>query len=425
MIADQSFATREVGSMRIGFSWFFLFLLVPAAAHAQRPDTIPPPIPADSAAADSLQLMRELEGALADTARSGAGPINPRLLPDISAVGDLIGDFSPERSTQPDDARFAVREVEVAIQAAVDPYFRGDVFLGISPEEGIAIEQAFLTTTGLPYGLEARLGRFLMPFGKQNQTHRHDLHAFEYPYVIQRFLGEEGMKGTGVSLSKLFAPFGFYQELQLSAVDQLGEADEELHPDVPATRRLAGMGYQARLRNYWDFSESTNLELGASALTSRRPVATAGFDDFNAVNARQSTLGADLTFRWRPLQEGLYRSLILQGEVMRQLNERSPTLPAGVTLLNPARDYTGAYFFGRWQLSRRLFLGGRYDWLEDAELDGSTLQATSADLEFFPSEFTKLLVSYEHRFADAFFSAPDRILLQATFSLGPHKPHPF
>jgi hypothetical protein len=100
-------------------------------------------------------------------------------------------------------------------------------------------------------------------------------------------------------------------------------------------------------------------------------------------------------------------------------------MPLGVVSLAAPRDYTGAYLFGRWQLGRRLFLGGRYDWLQDPQLGGSTLQATSADLEFFPSEFSKLLVGYEHRFADVDLPAPDRILLQASFSLGPHKPHPF
>jgi hypothetical protein len=228
-----------------------------------------------------------------------------------------------------------------------------------------------------------------------------------------------------VSVSKLFAPFGFYQELQLSVVDRLGEPEEELRTATPANRRLDGLGYQARFRNYWDLSENSNVELGASAMTGRRARETYEIGDINAVNARQSTLGADLTFRWRPLQEGLYRSLILQGEVMHQINERSPEMAPGVVPVESVRDFTGAYLFGRWQLGRRLFVGGRYDWLQDPRLAGSTLQATSADLEFFPSEFSKLLVGYEHRFTDLDLPAPDRILLQATFSLGPHKPHPF
>ena len=126
-----------------------------------------------------------------------AGPTNPRLLPDLSVVGDLMFDLSPKRSTQASGARLGVREIEVALQAAVDPYFRGDVFFGFNDEEGVSIEQAFLTATALPWQLEGRLGRFIVPFGKQNLTHRHDLHTLEYPWVLQRFLGPEGLKGTG------------------------------------------------------------------------------------------------------------------------------------------------------------------------------------------------------------------------------------
>src|SRR5688572_32604217 len=83
---------------------------------------------------------------------------NPRMLPDISAVGDLIGDFSPKGSTQEDGTRFGIRELELALQAAVDPYFRGDVFIGFNDVEGVHVEQAYLTTTALP-GFEVRLGR--------------------------------------------------------------------------------------------------------------------------------------------------------------------------------------------------------------------------------------------------------------------------
>src|SRR5690606_24451441 len=125
-------------------------------------------------------------------------------------------------STQEDETRFGIRELELGLQAAVDPYFRADAFFGISDLEGIAIEEAYLSTLALPYGLQVRAGRFHLPVGKQNTTHRPELHTIEYPYVIQRFLGPEGGKGTGMWVSKLFAPFGFYQELQLVAMDRFG-----------------------------------------------------------------------------------------------------------------------------------------------------------------------------------------------------------
>ena len=90
------------------------------------------------------------------------------------------------------------------------------------------------------------------------------------------------------------------------------------------------------------------------------------------------------------------------------------------------RDYSGAYAFARYQLTQRLFLGSRYDWVQDPEANGTTLQAASGDLEWFPSEFSKLVLGYERMMPDASVAKNvDRILVQAAFSLGPHKPHPF
>ncbi|MGH7637903.1 MAG: hypothetical protein ACREOK_09650, partial [Gemmatimonadaceae bacterium] len=313
---------------------------------------------------------------------------NPRMLPDISAVGDLIGDFSPKGSTQEDGTRFGIREIEIALQAAVDPYFRGDIFLGFSDAEGVHIEQAFLTTTALP-GIEGRIGRFLMPVGKQNTTHRHDLHTIDYPWVIQRFLGEEGLKGTGLYVSRVFAPLGFYQELLVTAIDRIGEAPEDLVLEEPVNQDLDGLAFSARLRNYWDLSQAANLELSGSVLAGRleQPFDFGGAPpapDVNAVATNQRLFSGDITFRWRPLQQGLYRSFIAQGEFYLQQNERIDDPAFG----GPNRDFSGAYGFARWQLTRRWYLAGRYDWLEDPELGGETLNAVSGYLQWFPSEFS-------------------------------------
>jgi hypothetical protein len=395
----------------------------PAAQQPSRPMTRADSI--DKARADSIALMRALQNATARSSPAqpgpGTGPTNPRLLPDFSAVGDLVGDLSPNGSTQEDKTRFGVREVELAVQAVVDPYFRGDVFLGISDLEKISIEQAFLTTTAIE-DLEIRMGRQLMPFGKQNTTHRHDLHTIEYPWVIQRFFAADGLKGTGVYASKVFAPFGWYQELIVTANDRLGEGPEGLVTSEPVNKELTGLTYSARLRNYWDVNESTNFELSASGMTGRleQPLSTTNTGGVNAVGARQSTVAADLTFRWRPLQQGLYQSFILQTEVMHQINERI----TGPTYAGPTQDYTGAYVFARYQLSQRLFLGGRFDYVQDPVAAGGTLTAGSGYLEWFPSEFSKLSAGYE-RLNQADVPGVNRILVQASFALGPHKPHPF
>ena len=132
---------------------FFALVALALGAHsviAQQDTTRRPQTRADSARLkaiqDSIALMRAIEGAQAPTTRpaqgGASGPTNARLLPDISSVGDLIADLSPKGTTQEDGARMSVREVELAIQAVVDPYFRGDIFLGVSDLESISIEQA-------------------------------------------------------------------------------------------------------------------------------------------------------------------------------------------------------------------------------------------------------------------------------------------
>lgn len=356
-----------------------------------------------------------------------AGPTNPRLLPDLSVVGDLMFDLSPKRSTQASGARLGVREIEVALQAAVDPYFRGDVFFGFNDEEGVSIEQAYLTATALPWQLEGRLGRFIVPFGKQNLTHRHDLHTLEYPWVLQRFLGPEGLKGTGGYVSKVFSPFGFYQEVIFTILDRFGEPAEGLTANEPANNDLSGLGYTARLRNYWDLTQNANIELSASAGTGKLPQPVSGPTEFNAINAHQSLVGVDFTYRWRPLQQGLYRSLIVQAEYLRQFNEQNPDLPEGVTssmYQGPTRAFDGAYLFARYQLTRRGYFGVRGDLVEDPLADGRTLSAASGYYEFFPSEFSKLVAGYERVWRQG-EPSEGRLVLQATFALGPHRPHPF
>ena len=443
-----------------------LVVSVAARAIGQQPDSVAKrdstqKAQADSALrADSIFMERELgrirneprrrdgieQPAGATTASSpGQGPTNPTLLPNISGIGDLIFDLSPDGTTQEEGERFLVREVEVGIQAAVDPYFRGDFFLGVHGD-GIEIEEAYLSTLALPWQTQVRLGRFLLPFGKQNTTHRPELHTIEHSRPVQEFLGGEGAHGTGVWMSKIFAPFGFYQEFQGAVVDAFAVEDHAegdlpgepvaLVTDEPANRRLSGLGYSARLRNYWDIGEATNVELSGSVVTGKRAIEATCVSggvvqcpaDVTAVNARQSVAGVDLTYRWRPLQQGLYRSLIVQAEWMRQLNPQpgSGGFPRGVSVeVDGSRDsFDGAYVFARYQLTRRTYAATRFDWIEEPEQPGESLTAASAYLIFYPSEFSKMVAMYE-RVKPPFDKATNRVVFQTTFAVGPHRPHPF
>jgi hypothetical protein len=97
---------------------------------------------------------------------------------------------------------------------------------------------------------------------------------------------------------------------------------------------------------------------------------------------------------------------------------------SSVIYAGPVRGFSGAYLFGRYQVGRRSFVGARGDWIEDPEADGEPLRAASVFVQFFPSEFSKFVLGFERTMPSG-QQATNRLLLQSTFAVGPHRPHPF
>ena len=166
----------------------------PAQAAADTTD----PLAAIRAAADSAAVAA---GAPAAGDTTGAGPTEfvsrqrnqSSMNPEISATGDV--QFSAETGQQGLDLQLA--EVEVSLQAALDPYSATKIFLTWGAEE-IGVEEAYIYWTGLPGKVRADLGKFRMSVGELNRWHPHALPETNYPLVYQAFLGEDGLAGTGV-----------------------------------------------------------------------------------------------------------------------------------------------------------------------------------------------------------------------------------
>ena len=378
--------------------------------------------PPDSAAADSLSL-EEIEAKLmgelgaADTAAVGqaAAPATTStqasLLPDISVIADLLTDLSPDSSTIAEGDRFQLREIELGFQGSVDPYFRYDAFLGVHPEE-FEIEEGYATTLALPADLQVKAGKFHLPFGKVNLTHRPELHTIDYPLYIQSYFGEEGLSSTGIWASWIGAPLGFFQELSLAAtngVEEHAHEEGEEEPEEETAERkdlfddLADRLWVAHFKNSIDLTSASNLEVGASWTSSAS-------DDPERV--RTTLWGLDAIWRWKPLAMAKYRSAILQAEAAWRDEP------------GPAEERFGAFVFGQYQLTRRVHVGGRYDVVEPAEAEAGTVHAGQAVLRYFPTEFSQLRLAYERQ-APEDEDAIDRILFQLTFALGPHRPHAF
>jgi hypothetical protein len=357
-------------------------------------------------AADSM-------GAAPAPAQGGAATLNP----DISLIADFLVDLSPDEATLEDGDRYQIREVEIGVQGAVDPYFRYDAFLGLHGD-GIELEEAYATTLALPANLQARLGKFLLPFGKVNLTHRAELPMFDYPLVHRAFFGEEGFSSTGVWGSWIGAPLGFFQELSVvgaEGMDSESHGEEDHAEEAPSPEQdeephgeslgndLADRLWLARVKNSLDLSPASNLELGASWATA--------IVEKEEARARTNVYGVDVTWRWKPPQFAKYRSAILQAEAIWR-NEAGPS-----------ETRFGAFAYGQWQVSRRWFVGARGDWVEPPEEEGS-LGGGQLLVKWFPTEFSQLRLAYERQNPED-GDALDRLIFQTTFALGPHRPHAF
>jgi len=387
--------------------------------------------PADSAAGDSLaaqaaadslsleeieaKLMGELgavdSAAVGQAAAPATTSTQASLLPDISVIADLLTDLSPDGSTIEEGDRFQLREVELAFQGSVDPYFRYDAFFGVHPEE-FEIEEGYATTLALPADLQVKAGKFHLPFGKVNLTHRPELHTIDYPLYIQSYFGEEGLSSTGIWASWIGAPLGFFQELSLAATNGVEEHAHEAGEEEPEEEAAEGKDlfddladrlWVAHFKNSIDLTSASNLEIGASWTSSAT-------DDPERV--RTTLWGLDAIWRWKPLAMAKYRSAILQAEAAWRDEP------------GPAEERFGAFVFGQYQLTRRVYVGGRYDVVEPAEVEAGTVHAGQAVLRYFPTEFSQLRLAYERQ-APEDEDAIDRILFQLTFALGPHRPHAY
>ena len=70
---------------------------------------------------------------------------------------------------------FSLRNAEIALDGAVDPYLKGfgNIVLKLDKDNQteIELEEAYLLTTALPFNLQAKAGQFFANFGRQNPQH--------------------------------------------------------------------------------------------------------------------------------------------------------------------------------------------------------------------------------------------------------------
>jgi hypothetical protein len=334
--------------------------------------------------------------------------------PDMAVIGDFLGavgknDVHPDPfGPGPDPRALQMHESEASFQAVVDPYARGDFFLSFG-EEGVELEEGYVSFTSLPGGLLARVGKMRGAFGKVNTLHNHMLPWTDRPLVTNNLVGgEDGISDAGLSVAKLIPnPWLF-----LEATGQIfrGDSGPEEQPLFRAGKR-SDVSYVGHLRAYHDITEDTNIDFGFSY--ARGHNATGQPEDAPG-HFVTDLYGLDATVRWRPLQRSIYRSFVGRTEWIWSRRDQMNGLQSG----------TGMYVSGDYQFARRWFAGARYD--RSNHPDDASLLDTGGSLllTFWPSEFSQVRGQYR-RTNHALGPSADEFLFQFQFSIGAHGAHPF
>jgi len=323
--------------------------------------------------------------------------------PSVSVIGNFLA-VSGKNSVE-NLPNASLRESEVALQAIVDPYARADFFLSFG-ESGVQVEEGFVTFTSLPGQLLAKVGRMRVSFGKINTLHLHVLPWPDEPLPVVNLLGgEEGWKGTGVSLARLIPmPADIFSEL----TGQVFRGESEGLFEV---RKRSDIAYNFHYRAFKDLSEAVNLDLGASYGAGPNATSTDETRRWTKLEA------IDMTLRWKPLRTGSYRSASVRGELFRSRRDQ----PEDAGGKQTAR---GWFLSGEYQLGKRWFVGGRIESSDHADDASRRDTGQALILTFWPSEFSQVRGEARRRRYAGGITA-NEALLQIQFAIGAHGAHPF
>ena len=284
-----------------------------------------------------------------------------------------------------------------------------DPFSDVKIDFKFELEEGYLDVHTLPWDLALRAGKFRSAFGRNNLLHTHDLPQVTRPLAVQAFLGPEGLATVGASLSWLVPnPWDQYVELAAQVVNADGGSESPIL-DGPGAANPAVLSH---LKLFRDIGDTSSLELGTSFLYS----GTSGGRD------NGYTVGADVTYMWRDPAASDFRSLVLQGELFWTDSDFE----------DGSRDnYWGAYAFGQYQFSQNWYAGVRLDYTDlpnvEARRSSDSAWGASSYLTWYMAEALRLRLEYQHleRAVAGRHDSEDAILLNLTFYIGAHPPHPY
>jgi hypothetical protein len=346
-----------------------------------------------------------------------------------------VGDHDPQQRG------FNARNIELAFDGAVDPYFEGFaniVFkLDNDNETSVEVEEAFMQTTSLPFNLQLKGGQFFAAFGRLNPTHPHTWDFADTPLVNGLFLGPDGLRGVGAQASWTL-PLPWYSQLIFASQNGRGSTgfsfrnpgDNGMFFDRITTDReargLQDFVWIPRFENSFNLSETQTVLAGVSGAF--------GSNETGA-NSRTQIYGADLLYKWKSARaEGGFPFVKWQTEFMYRRFEAGNGANDSFPVAETFHDW-GLYSQVLWGFKKGWVVGIRGDYVHmqnsdfTDDLDRQSRSRISANLTWYPTEFSKLRLQYNHDFLEENFFLSERqvdsLFLQFEFILGAHGAHKF
>lgn len=391
--------------------------------RALTPVPLPPTAPQEARPTDLPSAPR-----VAATGTAPSRVFNPA----ISAV--MLGTGNASVNHDRDEDGFALSEAEIGFLADVDPYARVDLFVSFEADGAVEVEEGFATLQALPGGLQAKGGRFKNQFGKWNLLHDHAFFSVDRPDALVSFLGEESLTSDGASLSWLVPGTG---SVYLESVTQVGSTGNEISFNADSRDLL----YLQHVKSVFTLTPEATLEIGASGAAGKSGASERlieAIDDAGlsgtvrpADGLASNVFGVDLTYKWKPIQFGVYRSFTWQTELLRS-RRRVEALDPGGFLTRGAVGALGGYTHAEYQFAKRFRAGMRYDWSEFPDDDAARQWGVSGVVRIQPSEFQEFRIQFKHtdrndpaasRFDD--IRTDNEIFLQWIPVIGAHAAHPY
>ena len=352
--------------------------------------------------------------------------------PDVTAIER--GDHDPLQRG------FTLPNEEIFLDGAVDPYFKGvaDIVFKLDQDNAteVELEEVYLTTSSLPWNLQAKAGQFFSEFGRINQQHPHAWDFVDQPLVIGRMFGPEGLRNPGARLSWL-VPTPFYSEVFLTAQNSHGDTafsfrntEDALFGRTPVDRPVRNPGdllYVPRYVASYDLTDSQTIVAGVSG---------AFGPNASATDTRTQIYGADLYWKWKPpWQSGGFPFLSWQTEALGRRYEAGAGLleRAGMATVALPRETLfdwGVYSQLLYGFRPRWVAGLRGDWVSgdrgtfSPDENRADRFRISPDLTFYPTEFSKLRLQYNYDHGQL-RGDDSSVWMQVEFLLGSHAAHKF